>query len=278
MFYCGKSLDGFEYALNSYLLAEGYAAIDHLDAISLRCFGSISQGGPSTWFFPAVKPDAYLDRIRSLFGLRFCVLPARVCSLSREKWTLIGEIPRSLFEHSVRGIYYPHLPGFLLCRLESNERILIRDPIGSFAFTVDRDFFKGCLDCCDAFALFDLQGASEYSVLDHRLLVRQGVEHYASESNFLEFDFPGQYTDSPRERVALQYALTNHLVQLQKAYQYVMYAYNKSSAQIESLLAQYARTAINRNVKDIRSFEERFGVLLYEMGEGVYVGSDMVAR
>ncbi|WOO36840.1 hypothetical protein R2R35_24125 [Anaerocolumna sp. AGMB13020] len=69
-FYTGKSLDGFENAINNLLLNSGYEKVKHLDCICMRNCSMSNEDDMSKWFSPSVNTWESMRYLGEALGLK----------------------------------------------------------------------------------------------------------------------------------------------------------------------------------------------------------------
>lgn len=270
MYYTGKSLDGFEYAMKSLLLREKLMPAAHLDCVSLRCFGFRCEGQPGNWFHPVISWPKYLERTLRLLGCRGYTKEARsfpVAEGSFQKWTLLGEISRASFDHSVRSKFYPELPGFFLCRQRQDGMLVLEDPIGAAYIETEASALAAVLEQSQGFVLQlcdDCAGA----VADPRFVLHDALVWHTHFDETEGFDFAANYRKNIREKITLQYCLMNHQVQLSKVVRLAGAVPGIDAARLEPLLAEYPQIALNGCVESLGGLEKKFWDTLKEMEAG----------
>lgn len=270
MYYTGKSLDGFEYAMNSLLLRENLMPTAHLDCLSLRCFGFRCEGQPGNWFRPVIPWSEYLERALRLSGCRGCIKEARSFPVAEgffQKWTLLGEISRAPFDHSVRSKFYPDLPGFFLCRQRQDGILVLEDPIGAAYIETETSALAAVLEQSQGFILQlcdDCAGA----VMDARSVLHEALVWHTRFDETENFDFAANYRENIREKITLQYCLMDHQVQLSKVLRLAGAVVGMDIAPLEPLLAEYPQIALNSRVESLGILEKKFWDTLKEMEAG----------
>lgn len=270
MNYVGKSLDGFEYAMNSLLLRENLMPAAHLDCLSLRCFGFRCEGGAGNWFRPIIHWSEYLERALRLTGCRGYVTEARSFQVTEgafEKWTLLGELSRPPFDHSVRSSFYPELPGFFLCRQRLDGMLIVSDPIGAPYIETNPSDLAAVLAQSQGFVL-QLQDGCAGEAADPRSVLHEALAWHTCSDETEGFDFVANYGATVREKITLQYCLMNHQIQLSKVRRLAVAVPGMDTARLEPLLAAYPQIALNDRVADLGALEKEFWDTLKEMEVG----------
>lgn len=270
MYYVGKSLDGFEYAVNSLLMRESLMPAAHLDCVSLRSFGFRCEGRPGGWFRPVIRWPEYLERVLRMLGCRGWYADADsfpVTGDTFQRWTLLGELPRTPFDHSVRSSFYPELSGFFLCRRREDGMLIVSDPVGAVYIEMEAPALAAILAQSHGFVM-QLDGACPADKPDRKMILHEALAWHTRSDETAVFDFAANYQENVREKITLQYCLMNHQIQLSKVLKLAAETSEMDTAPLELLLADYPQIAMSGSVDALGALEKRFWDTLKEMEAG----------
>lgn len=247
--YCGKSLDGFEYAFSSLLLANGVNAdpLPSLDCLSFRSFAFSGSGNVRDWFRPTAEWRFYLPTLAENLG---CVDMLEVRSSQDTPpdafpiWTLVGEAPYPGQRTSVRSKFYSGTPPFLLCkRVPGRGEVIVCDPMGGSFDLVEEDALLARLRRSHGFlASFHepptVHVAPMEAVLDQALTWREACGQGIAAK---DFPFAEHYHGSTQEQISLHYGLMNGCVQMDKTIRFFANAGFLPAPVLERLMQMLTR-------------------------------------
>lgn len=232
--YCGKTLDNFDYAFSSLLMAHGVdvRALPSLDCLSFRSFAFAGGDAAAEWFRPLAPWRFYLTRLADTLGCKdvLAVWPAQAVSpgsLPADRWTLVGEAGSLGLEENIQSRLYQGAPPFFLCRPAAERGgFLICNPLGAPCTIYGAKALEAALHCGDGFAVTFtsppvVRIPAPRSVLDEALAWRKTCGQGGAAGSF---PFEAHYGGSRQEQLALRYGTMNFQLQMDKTIRYFFHA------------------------------------------------------
>lgn len=224
MKYCGKSLDGFEYAFSSLLEANGVDvdSLPSLDCLSFRSFAFSGGGNVRDWFRPAAEWRFYLPMLAENLGCADALEVRSSHDTSPDTfqiWTLVGEVSYPGQRVSVKSTFYSGTPPFFLCRrFSGRDEVMVCDPAGGSCDLVNGNELCAGLRRSDGFlASFHEPLAVRVTpikaILDQALAWRETCGQNIAAK---DFPFAERYHGGTQEQISLRYGLMNGHVQMDK--------------------------------------------------------------
>lgn len=145
-FYCGKSIDTFERALNALIRTCGGSSIEDADCISLRCFAFRFSGEVKEWFMPLIPDEDAARRISSYVsgGILEVCKPEDIRLRNHECFMLAGKSP-IFTQYDLRELFYSGAKYYALCRKKAGL-VLINDMTQNYSDYVEPDELEGWLN------------------------------------------------------------------------------------------------------------------------------------
>lgn len=248
MEYCGKSMDGFEYAFSSLLKANGVDAdcLPSLDCLSFRSFAFHGGEDIKDWFRPAAEWRFYLPMLAQNLGFANA-LEVRSSQTALpdtfQVWTLVGEASCSGQRASVRSKFYRGAPPFFLCKsIPEESAVLVCNPADGSFDLLDGEELCAELRQSDGFLasfheLPAVHVAPMGAILNQALVWRKSCSQVITAN---DFPFAERYHGNTREQISLHYGLMNGCVQIEKTIRFFVKAGYLSSPIWEQLMQMLA--------------------------------------
>lgn len=152
-FYTGKSMDGFENAMNMLFINNGYEEVKHLDCISMRNCSMSNAGTMSQWFSPMISTIQSIGYISQVLGALDIFEVREIHEINRDsimktkdKPFVLGPINKKRFFNKIDANFYDGNRNYVYC-YSFEGKLIVHEPDGVPCVTVDEkdieNFIRG---------------------------------------------------------------------------------------------------------------------------------------
>lgn len=267
MSYCGKSIDGFDYAFRALLIANGCNELPEIsfDCISFRSFAFSVTDKINNCFSPSIKWEEYFRNLIKYLGLEKVLWVEKLSDFSLEhfpedKWVLLGESPVLLENESLQRIYYSGCPSYILCRVLHGKIFLMSNASMIPAQYVSRDQLQKVIDSGKGFAAY-FKYPPELILKDLNMILWDAVEWRDNNPGFCLRNHSSSIDDfqfsKGKNKYSLQYGIMNYQLQVNKTLEFAHRYGFVDSIQYRELLEKL------RNLPDV--IDKNQYSLIYEL-------------
>jgi hypothetical protein len=152
-FYTGKSMDGFENAMNMLFINNGYEEVKHLDCISMRNCAMSNAGAMSQWFSPMTSTIESIGHISQALGALDLFEVREIREIDKgsilqpqNKPFILGPINKKRFFNKIDANFYDGNRNYVYC-FSVEGKLIVHEPDGVPCVTVDEkdieNFMRG---------------------------------------------------------------------------------------------------------------------------------------
>lgn len=268
-----KSMDNFESGVATLLERNHFPHLDHIDALSLRCFAFARDGGVEDWFRPVISCEAAIKRLESLMGLEgyWEVLPYHIGQKLPEGIYMIGPIRENILLPDLKRYYYHGDSCYFCYEKRALQAISICDFSGMPMIPFEEFQLREILDRNIPYLirLKPLERENDFSdVWNYRLLLTDGLQFNKSFRQKNREELTCQ--KSGREYISLQYALMNYGIQMRKMVHFVEAAIGLEEdvrIKINRLWMELQQIRTEAEVAFIPAWEDNIWEVIWEYAE-----------
>lgn len=230
MSYCGKSIDGFDYAFRALLIANGCYELPEIsfDCISYRSFAFSVTDKINNCFSPAIKWEEYFKNLIKYLSFEKVLWVENLSEFSlehfpKDKWVLFGESPVVLENENLQRIYYSGCPSFILCKAIHGKGFLMSNASMIPAQFVSRNQLQKVIDSGSGFVAY-FKYPPELVLKDLKTILWDAVEWrnnnpelcLRNHSSYID-DF--QFSKG-KSKYSIQYGIMNYQLQVNKTLEF----------------------------------------------------------
>ncbi|MGF0032205.1 hypothetical protein ACQRBN_04475 [Bariatricus sp. SGI.154] len=227
MWYYGKRMDTFAYALNMMFVHAGIGKIPYLDCIAKRNFAMCCQGQPVGWFKPCITGEGAVQELNQhIFHDHQVVRCMEGIKLDKggmrqmiRGGCVIGPLVQ---EPAIRHLKYKMYRGaehYIVMSEDSRGRIEVSDPLGTPIWFVDDEECISMLQAPGVSIIWlDPAESDVYGEIDWYEVVRQGFEYHwrcaRREESTEQFRYVEHYSGNSSAHLGLHMALNCYVLRL----------------------------------------------------------------
>lgn len=249
-FYTGKSLDGFENAINMLLINNGYEPIEYLDCISLRNCAMSNTDVMSQWFSPMVNTFQSIEHISMALGALKLFKVREICEIGKNdlfltennKSFVLGPINKKRLINKIDANFYDGNRNYIYCFFDKGQ-LIAHEPDGVPYVTLgEKDmesFMKGRRMVYQIFINPDqiIKKPDRKEVLQKWIDSMRTYKNHPDE--IANIDYSKIKNLSASNELEWKYGLQNYMIQTYKMINMVL-ANNKEIEKYSRLFQMYA--------------------------------------
>lgn len=219
MYYSGKKLDTFAYAMQQLLEFNGETSVKHLDCASLRCFGFAVRGEVKKWFCPFLTVEEAVRNLSQHTGIPFyCKKISSVEELG--ECSVIGPVDQGIAVPRLQNYYYRG-EGSYLFAVRAGDEFEVYDPQGFFGLRMEYGQLERIVDVSGSYSIWKEGYWEKDKNWDDTSILRSGLEFHEKiweeEKAEMKRAFQG-YRKGVGNQISLQYGLQNLLLQIDQVF------------------------------------------------------------
>ncbi|MCT4688874.1 hypothetical protein [Vallitalea sp.] len=224
--YLGKSLDGFQGAMQMLFHDKGYGEVKDIDCIALRNCSMEIQDNMSFWFSPLVKTEEAINNLKNLLEIKDYIKVKKitndniddVLTFDNQPFVL-GPINKKRLYNKVDTQFYDGNRHYVYCFLVGKDRI-IHEPDGvPYMMIGENEILNFLKDRNNIYKINLEVGGSikqptKLEILKRWIIRKRELDKHPH--NALNFDFNKITRMSSSNELQRQYALQNYMIQTYK--------------------------------------------------------------